>query len=295
MTWGQNWSWPFEVTVYIVRFVSTRQTRWHLYYCCTYKKWKKNIRGERISLKYNFFLIWWPLGAKPLTLGRIWRQLTVFEFNYLSNVVFGFSLAIIVPEIMVVFRNDVWQSRKLENFAIFLPCGPQFWPWRKIDRYSFVIIFDELFNAFFRFSLRPTVAEIHGGGGCSNQGCNLWRNWVRLPPFCSQPGRGPGRVPATFRALANGGARFLYREPQVVKVSPVGNPAPPITQSRSCAFLPTMVGWAAHWTRATWLDYVTSYNPGSTPPPPHSRWCKIWSTSEARAQQLCKGEIMTKR
>ena len=32
--------------------------------------------------------------------------------------------------------------------------------------------------------------------------------------------------------------------------------------SRSCAFLPSMVGWAAHWTRAAWLDYVTSYNPG---------------------------------
>ena len=30
------------------------------------------------------------------------------------------------------------------------------------------------------------------------------------------------------------------------QVSPVGNPAPPITQSRSCAFLPNMVGQAAH-------------------------------------------------
>ena len=28
---------------------------------------------------------------------------------------------------------------------------------------------------------------------------------------------GPGRVPAASRALANGGARFLYREPQVAK------------------------------------------------------------------------------
>ena len=32
--------------------------------------------------------------------------------------------------------------------------------------------------------------------------------------------RSPGRVPAASRALANGGARFLYREPQVVKFHP---------------------------------------------------------------------------
>ena len=31
----------------------------------------------------------------------------------------------------------------------------------------------------------------------SDQGCNLWRNWVRLPPFFSQPVAGPGRVPSS--------------------------------------------------------------------------------------------------
>ena len=35
--------------------------------------------------------------------------------------------------------------------------------------------------------------------------------------------RGPGRVPAVSRTLANGGARFLYREPQVVKSHPIGS------------------------------------------------------------------------
>ena len=45
------------------------------------------------------------------------------------------------------------------------------------------------------------------------------------------------------------------------QVSPVGNPAPLITQSRFCASLSNMVGWAAHWTRAIWINCVTSYNP----------------------------------
>ena len=32
--------------------------------------------------------------------------------------------------------------------------------------------------------------------------------------------RGPDSVPAASRALANGGARFLYREPKAVKFHP---------------------------------------------------------------------------
>ena len=53
----------------------------------------------------------------------------------------------------------------LENFGIFGPCGPHFWSERKSHQSSFVIIFDELSNAFFfRFSLRHSGAELDGGG-----------------------------------------------------------------------------------------------------------------------------------
>ena len=95
------------IYIYIVRFVSTRQTRWYLYYCSSYKN--ESYSWWKISPK-NSFLILWPLEAKPLTLGQIWRQLAVSKFNSLSNAVFGFVLAIIVSEIIEVFRNDVWQS-----------------------------------------------------------------------------------------------------------------------------------------------------------------------------------------
>ena len=57
---------------------------------------------------------------------------------------------------------------------------PQYWPERKIHRSSFVMIFDELSNAVFRFSLRPLGAEIEGG--CST-----------TPP---PAGRGKSRGPA---------------------------------------------------------------------------------------------------
>ena len=35
------------------------------------------------------------------------------EFNLLSNALFGFSLALLVLEVMEVFRSDVRQSKKL--------------------------------------------------------------------------------------------------------------------------------------------------------------------------------------
>ena len=53
--------------------------------------------------------------------------------------------------------------RKNEHFFFGDLWWPSFWPDRKNDRSSFVIIFDELSNAFFLFSLRPIPAEIEGG------------------------------------------------------------------------------------------------------------------------------------
>ena len=82
---------------------------------------------------------------------------------------------------MEVFRNDVWQSRKTRKFCYFWPWGHNFDVSEKIDFHSFVIIFDELSNAFFRFSLRPIGAEIAGGGG------------VQTPP--SPVGSGKSGVP----------------------------------------------------------------------------------------------------
>ena len=45
----------------------------------------------------------------------------------------------------------------------FDPWRPQFWPEPKHDRNDFEIIFRELSNAAFRFSLRRPGAEIMGG------------------------------------------------------------------------------------------------------------------------------------
>ena len=39
---------------------------------------------------------------------------------FFSNAVFGFALAIIISEIMDLFRNDVWQSRKAPKICHFL-------------------------------------------------------------------------------------------------------------------------------------------------------------------------------
>ena len=83
---------------------------------------KKVIRSDRFRSK-TVFLFRWPLEAKPLILGQIWWHVGDGEFDSLSNAVFGFALAIIVPEIMEVLRIDVWQSRKNSKILPFLALG----------------------------------------------------------------------------------------------------------------------------------------------------------------------------
>ena len=49
---------------------------------------------------------------------------------------------------------------KLKVWAFLAPGGNNFDLIEKIDRNSFVIIFDELSNDYFRFSLRPIGSKI---------------------------------------------------------------------------------------------------------------------------------------
>ena len=80
-----------------------------------------------------------------------------------------------VPELMEVFRN----LEKLKILGIFDPWRSQFWPQRKFDWNSFVIIFDELSNVFSRFSIRPVGAELDGGGGggFNPPPSRWWKSW----------------------------------------------------------------------------------------------------------------------
>ena len=54
-------------------------------------------------------------------------------------------------------------KNRFGTFWNFDPWRPQFWPERKNDRNDFEMIFRELSNAAFRFSLRRPGAEIMGG------------------------------------------------------------------------------------------------------------------------------------
>ena len=55
-------------------------------------------------------------------------------------------------------------KNRFGKFWNFGPWWPQFWPEPKNDRNYFEMIFRELSNAVFRFSLRRPGAEIMGGG-----------------------------------------------------------------------------------------------------------------------------------
>ena len=64
------------------------------------------------------------------------------------------------------FKIKVLLSKnRFGKFWNFDPWWPKFWPESKNDRNDFEMIFRELSNAAFRFSLRRPEAEIMGGGG----------------------------------------------------------------------------------------------------------------------------------
>ena len=58
------------------------------------------------------------IAASPVSLRPLVRELLAGSVS-LSNAVFGFALALIVPEITEVFRRDVRQSRKTRHFGHF--------------------------------------------------------------------------------------------------------------------------------------------------------------------------------
>ena len=61
--------------------------------------------------------------------------------------------------------KDFIVEKPFGKFLNFYPWRPQFWPEPKNDRNDFEMIFRELSNGAFRFSLRRPGAEIMGGGG----------------------------------------------------------------------------------------------------------------------------------
>ena len=83
----------------------------------------KTLFAVKDFAQKQLFWIRWPLEAKPLTWGQIWRNFSDGQFNSLSNAVFRFALAIIVPEIMKIFRKDVLQLRKKSKISPFFGPG----------------------------------------------------------------------------------------------------------------------------------------------------------------------------
>ena len=61
-------------------------------------------------------------------------------------------------------KDFICRKTVLENFGILTPGDPNFDLSQKNDRNDFEMIFRELSNAAFRFSLRRPGAEIMGGG-----------------------------------------------------------------------------------------------------------------------------------
>ena len=127
LTWGKKMKLTFwGLRIYSsIRLDETNTLVPTTYIVAVHIKMKKLFAVKDFAQKQLFWLRR-PLEAKPLTLCQMWRQLPVSKFNFLSNAVIGFALAIIVPEIMELFRNDVRQSRKTLKFGHFFALGITF-------------------------------------------------------------------------------------------------------------------------------------------------------------------------
>ena len=88
----------------------------------------------------------------------------ILKFNFFSNVLFRFTLALIVLEIMDVFRSGVSNSQKKnsKSLAFVITRGHNFDPSEIISE---IVSSSSLtsFPALFLFSLRPIVAETDVG------------------------------------------------------------------------------------------------------------------------------------
>ena len=98
-----------------------------------------------------------------MTLGHISGHAADSKFYWLSNALFRFLLAVIVPEVMRVFRSNV---RFWQNFRFFevLAREAPFLVEAKIDPHISLSSCHALLNAVYRLSLRRVVFEIRGGG-----------------------------------------------------------------------------------------------------------------------------------
>ena len=116
--------------------------------------------GQFVTLTSGQISIW----HFKVTLGQIWPQYYDRKFHGLSNTFFGFSLPIIVLELMKVFWSHVSLLEKQKIF-VFLDPGDLNFDFREKLSECFCSAFPNLPNAVFRFSLTCVVFEIVGGGG----------------------------------------------------------------------------------------------------------------------------------
>ena len=119
-------TWPFEVNEHMVRFVSTRQTRWYPYICSIFQN-EKVIRGERFRSK-----------TAILTLVTSEGQTLDLRSNLTTCCRCGIQLSFECRFAICSISYSFWDNgsfpkqcsriaKKLENFAIFGLRRPQFW------------------------------------------------------------------------------------------------------------------------------------------------------------------------
>ena len=135
--------------------------------------------GESSDMQYDPF-------RSSLDLGLTWPVGQTLTLTFQSHFIYGSTRlnetnTMVSNSLLYLLKLKILLSKnRFGKFWNFDPWRPQFWPEPKNDRNDFEMIFRELSNAAFRFSLWRPGAEIMGGGGRSN-----------APPAGGGKSRGP--------------------------------------------------------------------------------------------------------
>ena len=117
LVWGQILTWPFKVTMYMVRRALLRGSRWRSNFAASFLSSKVICKKKNVFAKNSYFAVFGPLMPEPLTLAQIWWYASERIAQELSNAVFRGLVAKMVSEITAHFRSNIWPLMTL--FFIF--------------------------------------------------------------------------------------------------------------------------------------------------------------------------------
>ena len=94
--------------------------------CCVFSE-SKVITEKRYSQKNGYFLVFFSLEAKPLTLDQIWGHVSERTLKELSNTILHSTVALLVPQLCASLSKNV-EIDQIWHLVTWPLTWPKTWP-----------------------------------------------------------------------------------------------------------------------------------------------------------------------